>query len=56
MVDPPSGWLYGFPKAVPNSVLKSESLLRIWLLGNGYPGELLEAAIKYSRYWEKEEM
>lgn len=54
VIDPPSGWLYGFPKAVPDGVLKSDSLLRIWLLGNGYPGELMEAAMKHSRYWEAE--
>jgi hypothetical protein len=54
MIDPPSGWLYGFPKPIPNGYVKSDTLLRIWLIGNGYPKEFMESAMKYSRYWEKD--
>ena len=33
MIDPPSGWKYGFPKPLPEGV-KS---IRKWLVENGYP-------------------
>lgn len=33
MIDPPSGWKYGFPKELPEGV-KS---IRSWLVKNGYP-------------------
>ena len=36
LVDPPSGWIYGFPKAVEKSVLDKISL-RSYVLENGYP-------------------
>lgn len=53
IIDPPSGWQYGFPKAVPEDVLKSKRLLRLWLIEQGYPAEDLEMAMKHSRYWEQ---
>lgn len=49
-IDPPSGWKYGFPMSVLVSVARNPSLLSIWLLAQGYPGELLELAMKHSRY------
>jgi hypothetical protein len=52
IIDPPSGWQYGFPKPVPDDVLKSKRLLRVWLIKQGYPAEDLEMAMKHSRYWE----
>ena len=33
MVDPPSGWKYGFPKAKPDDATH----LIAWLLSEGYP-------------------
>jgi hypothetical protein len=33
MIDPPSGWKYGFPKAIPEDVENT----RDWLIQNGYP-------------------
>jgi hypothetical protein len=33
MIDPPSGWKYGFPKELPNEV----GDLTLWLIANGYP-------------------
>jgi len=36
MIDPPSGWRYGFPKEIPQSVLDSGKVLK-WLSENGYP-------------------
>ena len=33
MVDPPSGWKYGFPKAKPDDATDTIA----WLLSEGYP-------------------
>lgn len=40
VIDPPSGWKYGFPKAVPAGVMKNDSLLRLWLTGEGHTYEV----------------
>jgi len=39
MIDPPSGWKWGFPREIPE-----EDLHRIheWLVGNGYPKRELD--------------
>jgi hypothetical protein len=50
VIDPPSGWKYGFPKILPNYI-KGSDLLSNWLLDNGYPQEDIELALKHSRYW-----
>lgn len=55
MIDPPSGWRYGFPKPVPQKVLKNEERLVIWLIEQGYPEKEIPLAVEYSRYWEVEE-
>jgi hypothetical protein len=52
MIDPPRGWLYDFPKPVPAGYIKNESLMRIWLSTEGYPGSDIDLALKHSRYWE----
>jgi len=60
MCDPPSGWKYGFPKAIPESYIKrmltekDGSWLRDWLLEEGYPESDIELALKHSRYWEED--
>ena len=43
MIDPPSGWMYGFPKEIPQEVLKCgfKDVLE-WLVSNGYPKEKIE--------------
>ena len=53
MIDPPSGWLYGFPKVLPDP--KPESMHE-WLVGNGYPQEEIDKMKEYfyCRYWETE--
>ena len=53
MIDPPSGWLYGFPKILPDP--KPESMHE-WLVGNGYPQEEIDKMKEYfyCRYWETE--
>ena len=37
-IDPPSGWKYGFPKAIPvQTKANGEDAVKAWLLANGYP-------------------
>lgn len=38
-IDPPSGWLYGFPKKLP--VPEPRSILE-WLVSEGYPQKLID--------------
>lgn len=38
-VDPPEGWRYGFPKAVPKD---REHDLQAWIIEQGYPKEKLD--------------
>ena len=35
MIDPPGGWLYGFPKELPEEVQDLD--INTWLVENGYP-------------------
>jgi len=50
IIDPPSGWQYGFPKPIPED-RKKDSL--VWLVEQGYSliDELGEHF--YCRYWEQ---
>jgi endonuclease YncB( thermonuclease family) len=52
MIDPPSGWRYGFPKRVPETFFSEGFDLGEWLIECGYPAADVPLAIKYSRYWE----
>jgi hypothetical protein len=52
IIDPPSGWRYGFPKEIPDSII-TEDDLKHWLVYNGYPEEDVDLALKYSRVWEE---
>jgi hypothetical protein len=56
MVDPPSGWKYGFPKALPDDYPEGESIIP-WLISEGYPQEEVDKMPNhfYCRYWEQEE-
>ena len=41
-VDPPSGWKYGFPKAVPEGISNVGGFsFNKWLVENGYPQKLI---------------
>ncbi len=51
MVDPPTGWLYGFPKELPEGVTD----IRQWLIDNGYPEHEADLGVKYLRQWEKQD-
>jgi len=46
LIDPPSGWQYGFPKVF--APYTGETLAG-WLFREGYPKKDLELALKYSR-------
>lgn len=50
MIDPPNGWLYGFPKQLPDNT----SDVKAWLVENGYPQSEIDAYGEhfYCRYWE----
>ena len=50
MVDPPAGWKYGFPKAIPDEIEDVTS----WLVEQGYPQEEIDkCGINfYCRFWE----
>ena len=50
MVDPPSGWRYGFPKELKEGVSYLD-LLR----DSGYPEEDIDLALKYCRTWTEGE-
>lgn len=55
MIDPPSGWKYGFPKPIPKETLGHENTLK-WLVEQGYPQEEIDKFGDkfYCRYWETE--
>ena len=52
IVDPPSGWKYGFPKEMP---LDEEDLIQ-WLIANGYPKQEIDQLGEhfYVRIWEEQ--
>lgn len=52
MIDPPSGWKYGFPKELPQDVKDTKK----WLVENGYPQHEIDSCgdYFYCRYWEQE--
>jgi len=52
MIDPPSGWKYGFPKEIPEHVDDTCK----WLIDNGYPEKLIEdfGDSFYVRGWYEE--
>lgn len=47
-IDPPSGWLYGFPLEAPEKILYGTEL-EDWLISKGYP-EKLARNVPYVRY------
>ena len=54
MIDPPSGWMYGFPKSIPKDVTNHLK----WLVENGYPQEEIDKFDNnpfLCRYWETKE-
>jgi len=51
MIDPPSGWKYGFPKVIPEDMTD----LRQWFIDSGYPESEVDFAMKHCRQWEAED-
>lgn len=49
-VDPPSGWLYGFP-----TILEEGKDYVELLKEHGYPEKNIPLALNYSRYWVENE-
>lgn len=51
MIDPPSGWKYGFPKEIPKGV--SGDGIKKWLVDNGYPKSEIDSYGDYfmCRFW-----
>lgn len=45
-IDPPYGWMYGFPKPDPGLVGKA---LEDWLKEQGYPEKDIDFAVKHMR-------
>lgn len=55
IVDPPSGWLYGFPKEIPTHILTNNEAFTKWLLEQGYPEKDIKLALEHSRYWNSKD-
>lgn len=55
MCDPPSGWKYGFPKAMPQESKDEDFDVVAWLITSGYPKNLIDSLGKsfYVRYWDE---
>lgn len=53
MVDPPSGWRYGFPKPYFKNAVTDGNELKRWLVENGYPERAIERFGDHFpvRYW-----
>ena len=57
IIDPPSGWKYGFPKPIPEGIIgKGEVPLVTWLVDNGYPQEEIDKLGEhfYCRFWDSD--
>jgi hypothetical protein len=50
IIDPPSGWKYGFPKE-----LKPGKDYKELLIESGYPEKDIELALQYSRSWYEDD-
>lgn len=52
MIDPPKGWLYDFPKEIPDDVEN----IKDWLANNGYPKKVIDSYGEsfYIRMWYEE--
>jgi hypothetical protein len=46
IIDPPNGWLYGFPATLPEGTTAHQLLVDY-----GYPEEHIEWALEHMRWW-----
>ena len=57
-IDPPSGWMYGFPKSIPEDILATAEAggILIWLVEQGYPQSEIDALGEnfFCRYWQED--
>jgi len=57
MIDPPSGWKYGFPKPVDEEyyLLKDDFDMKRWLVSEGYPQTEIDnlGSSFFIRTWEE---
>ena len=53
MIDPPSGWRYGFPRVLPEEAMGRNLE---WMVEQGYPQFEIDKMKEhfYCRYWEAE--
>ena len=50
VIDPPSGWMYGFPR-IYNP--EPDETIEAWLLRHGYPQHQIDQGMhKHCRYWD----
>lgn len=56
MCDPPSGWKYGFPKAMPQRFADDYKGFIEWLVKEGYPKSEIDKMgdYFYCKYWQEE--
>lgn len=56
IIDPPSGWRYGFPKIIPDEVfLGSIETFIQWFRDQGYPEWLIQDGnLNHYRFWYAE--
>jgi len=54
IIDPPSGWKYGFPKPIPEDRINDQL---VWLVEQGYPQKEIDdlGEYFYCRTWEQPE-
>ena len=53
MIDPPSGWMYGFPKPISKDTAIFD--LDEWLVSVGYPQKLIDEGMsKHCSFCEEE--
>lgn len=48
MIDPPGGWLFGFPKRIPKD---QQHRTLDWLVEQGYPKSMITERGFACRYW-----
>lgn len=51
MIDPPSGWQYGFPRLYDDL---QDGSLREFLIRHGYPEKDVDFALEHMRSWSVE--
>jgi len=47
LIDPESGWKYGFPKPAPEELDDPDFDLHQWLWDNGYPRDKVPYYVRY---------